>query len=80
MSGVVHPGLQAYRSAAKAGLTMAEAARRLGMHPSAVGRMARRHGIAFVRGVGKPGPEIWTPQRRAVQAEAMRRCHAERRA
>lgn len=80
MSGSGRPGLAAYRAAARDGLTMAEAARRLGVCHGAVGRMARRHGISFKRGVGRPGPEIWTPQRRAQQSQAMRRWHGERRA
>ncbi|MDB5415084.1 MAG: hypothetical protein JWR10_3419 [Rubritepida sp.] len=78
MSG--RPGRAAYAAAAKSGLTMAQAARRLGVHASAVARMAKRHSLRFVRGVGKPGPEIWTPERRAVQRQAMCRWHVENRA
>nr|WP_314074440.1 hypothetical protein [uncultured Roseococcus sp.] len=69
-----------YRRHAADGRTIAETARLLGVCHRSVWQAARRHRIRFVRGVGKPGPEIWTPARRARQSEAMRAWCAEQRA
>lgn len=70
MSGLSR--IDTYRSLAARGLTISEAARQCGVSHQAVCRAARRHHIRFALGVGRPGPEIWTPERRARQAEAMR--------